>query len=116
MNFFTLALDGGEWSTSRPGRFTAGPRAILDAVVIRNIPTTWRVSDSRTPFLNNTTELQFSSAESALFISANGYAILKQKYRKIRLEENLDEIQTYLLGKFLQYYKDTVKININYIL
>jgi hypothetical protein len=46
------ALDGGEWSASRPGRFTprerapgtlwigglVGPRAVLDAVVKRKIP------------------------------------------------------------------------------
>jgi hypothetical protein len=25
--FLTLALDGGEWSVSRPGRFTPGERA-----------------------------------------------------------------------------------------
>jgi hypothetical protein len=45
--FLTSALDGGEWSASRPGRFIpretapgthwnggwVGPRAILDAVV-----------------------------------------------------------------------------------
>jgi len=48
----TSALDGGEWSASRPGRFTprekapgtrwiggwVGPRAILDTVVKRKIP------------------------------------------------------------------------------
>jgi len=48
----TSALDGGEWSASRPGRFTTrerapcihwiggwvGPRAVLDAVVKGNIP------------------------------------------------------------------------------
>jgi hypothetical protein len=48
----TSALDGGEWSASRPGRFTprerapsthwlggwVGPRAILDAEVKRKIP------------------------------------------------------------------------------
>jgi hypothetical protein len=45
--FFTSALDGGEWSASRPGRFTAGtnllgscvdPRAGLDAMAMRKIP------------------------------------------------------------------------------
>jgi hypothetical protein len=49
---FTSALDGGEWSASRLGRFTprkrapsahriggwVGPRAVLDAVVKRKIP------------------------------------------------------------------------------
>jgi hypothetical protein len=49
----TSALDGGEWSVSRSGRFTprertpdthwiggwVGPRAVLDTVVKRKIPT-----------------------------------------------------------------------------
>jgi hypothetical protein len=51
-DYLTLALDGGKWSTSRPGRFTprervrgtrwiggwVGFRAGLDAVVKRKIP------------------------------------------------------------------------------
>jgi hypothetical protein len=59
----TLALDGGEWSASRPGRFNhreiasgihwiggwVGPRAVLDAVVNRKIPSSRRESNSRTP-------------------------------------------------------------------
>jgi hypothetical protein len=50
MHSLTSALDGGEWSTSRPGRFTprerapgthwiggwVGPRAVLDAVMRNN--------------------------------------------------------------------------------
>jgi hypothetical protein len=50
--FLTSALDGSEWSASRPGRFTprerapgihwigdwVGTRAVLDAVVNRKIP------------------------------------------------------------------------------
>jgi hypothetical protein len=52
MHSLTLALEGGEWSASRPGRFTprerahgthwiggwVGLRAILDVVVKRKIP------------------------------------------------------------------------------
>jgi hypothetical protein len=58
----TSALDGGEWSASRPGRFTlmerapithwiggwVGSRAILDAVVKRKIPSPRRESNPRT--------------------------------------------------------------------
>jgi hypothetical protein len=61
----TSALDGGEWSDSRPGRFTprerasganwiggwVGPRAVLDAVVKRNIPSPRRESNPRTPIV-----------------------------------------------------------------
>jgi hypothetical protein len=57
------ALDGGEWSASRPGRFTpserapgthcirgwVGPRAGLDAVVKRKIPSHYR--DSNLPII-----------------------------------------------------------------
>jgi hypothetical protein len=61
----TSALDGGEWSASRPGRFTSkerapgtnwiegwvGPRAVLDAVVKRKIPSPRQESNSRTPIV-----------------------------------------------------------------
>jgi hypothetical protein len=59
------ALDGGEWSASRPGRFIprervpgthwiggwVGPRAVLDAVVKRKIPSPRRESNARTPIV-----------------------------------------------------------------
>jgi hypothetical protein len=58
---FTPALDGGEWSASRPGRFTprerargthwigdwVGPRAVPDAGVKRKIPSSYRDSNPR---------------------------------------------------------------------
>jgi hypothetical protein len=61
----TSALDGGEWSASRHGRFTPretapgthwiggwmGPRAVLDAVVRRKIPNPRRESNPRTPIV-----------------------------------------------------------------
>jgi hypothetical protein len=61
----TSALDGGEWSASRPGRFTprerapdthwiggwVGPRAVLDAVVNRKIPNPRREPNPRTPIV-----------------------------------------------------------------
>jgi hypothetical protein len=57
--FVTSALDGGEWSDPRPGHFTrrerapgvegvggtVGPRANLEAVVKRKIPSPCRESD-----------------------------------------------------------------------
>jgi hypothetical protein len=68
--FLTSALDGGEWSTSRPGRFTprerapgthwiggwVGPRAVLDAVVERKIPSSLRVSNPRTSIVQPVTQ------------------------------------------------------------
>jgi hypothetical protein len=61
----TSALDGGEWSASSPGRFTpreralgthwirgwVGPRAVLDTVVKRKIPSPRRESNPRTPIV-----------------------------------------------------------------
>jgi hypothetical protein len=61
----TSALDGGEWSASRPCRFTpseralgthwigswVGPRVVLDAVVKRKIPSPCRESNLRTPIV-----------------------------------------------------------------
>jgi hypothetical protein len=58
----TSALDGGEWSASRPGRFTCketapvthwiggwvGLTAVLDAVVKRKIPSSRQESNPRT--------------------------------------------------------------------
>jgi hypothetical protein len=67
----TSALDGGEWSASRPGRFTprerapgthwiggwVGPRAVLDAVVKRKIPIPHRESNPRTPIIQPVDQL-----------------------------------------------------------
>jgi hypothetical protein len=61
----TSVLDGGEWTASRPRRFTSrertpgihwigdcvGPRAVLDAVVERKIPSPRRESKPRTPII-----------------------------------------------------------------
>jgi hypothetical protein len=61
----TSALDGGKWSASRPGRFTTrkgasgthwiggwvGPRAVLDAVMKRKIPSPRQESNPRTPIV-----------------------------------------------------------------
>jgi hypothetical protein len=62
-HYLTSALDGGEWSASRPGRFTlresapgtywrggwVGLTAILEAVVKRKIPSPRRELNPRTP-------------------------------------------------------------------
>jgi hypothetical protein len=61
----TSALDGDEWSASRPGRFTpteratgthwmggwVGPRALLNAVVKRKVPSPHGESNPRTPIV-----------------------------------------------------------------
>jgi hypothetical protein len=63
MHSLTSALDGDECSASRPGRFTSKerapgthwirgrvcPRAVLDAMVKRKIPSPRRESNPRTP-------------------------------------------------------------------
>jgi hypothetical protein len=66
----TSTLDGGEWSTSRPGRSTpkeralanhwiggwAGPRSGLDTVVKRKIPSPRQESNPRTPIVQPETQ------------------------------------------------------------
>jgi hypothetical protein len=61
----TSSREGGEWSASRPARFTlsetapsnhwiggwVGPRAILDTVLKRKFPTPRRESNPRTPIV-----------------------------------------------------------------
>jgi hypothetical protein len=63
--FLTAALDGGEWSASRSGRFTprekasgthwlggwVGPRVVLDTVVKTKIPNPRRELNPRTPIV-----------------------------------------------------------------
>jgi hypothetical protein len=70
MHSLTSSLDGGEWSASRPGRLTprerapgthliggwAGPRAVLDAVVKRKIPSPRWKSNPRTPLVQPVTQ------------------------------------------------------------
>jgi hypothetical protein len=66
----TSALDGGEWSASRPGRFTprerapgthwiggwVGPRAVLDTLVWRNTSSSCWESNPRTPMVQPITQ------------------------------------------------------------
>jgi hypothetical protein len=66
----TSALDAGEWSALRPGRFTPrerargthwiggwmGPRAVLDAEVKRKIPSHRREPNPRTPIIQPVAE------------------------------------------------------------
>jgi hypothetical protein len=63
MHSLTLEIDGGDWSASRPDRFTprerapgthwiggwVGPRAVLDAVMKRKIPSSRWESNPGTP-------------------------------------------------------------------
>jgi hypothetical protein len=74
-HYSTSVLDGGEWSASRPGRFTpterapgthwiggrVSPRAVLDAVVKRKIPSPRREWNSRTPIVQPVAQTTLSS-------------------------------------------------------
>jgi hypothetical protein len=76
----TFALDGGEWSASRSGRFThrkrapdthwiggwVGPRAVLDAVVKRECPSPRRESNPRTPIVQRVGQCYTDWAITAL--------------------------------------------------
>jgi hypothetical protein len=83
----TSALDGGEWSASRPGRFTpwerapgtpwiggwVGPRAVLDAVVKRKIPSPRREPNPRTPIVQLVAQSYTDWAMTALWMETNLY-------------------------------------------
>jgi hypothetical protein len=74
-------LDGGEWSASRPGRFThrkgvpdahwigglLGPRAVLDAVVKRKILSPRRESNPRNPIVQSVAQRYTDWAITALW-------------------------------------------------
>jgi hypothetical protein len=79
----TSGLDGGKWSASHPGRFIpreralgthwiggwVGPRAVLDAVVKRKIPSPLRESNPRTPIV----QLVAQCCTGIFIISINFY-------------------------------------------
>jgi hypothetical protein len=80
-SFFDLGTKGGEWSASRTGRFTPregapgthwtggwmGPRAVLDAVVKRKIPSSRRESNPRTPIVQPVAQRYTDWAIAALW-------------------------------------------------
>jgi hypothetical protein len=82
--FLAWALDGSEWSTSRPGRFTprerapgthwiggwVGPRGVLNAVVKRKIPSPRQESDARTPIFQPVAQRHTDWAITALVCKA----------------------------------------------
>jgi hypothetical protein len=86
MHSLTSALDGGEWSASRPGRFTTreiapgthwigiwvGPRAVLDTVVKRKIPSPRRESNpfhqTVQPIVNHYTDWEIINCKVALML------------------------------------------------
>jgi hypothetical protein len=92
----TSALHGGEWSASRPGRFTpteiapgthwiggwVGPRAVLDAVVKRNIPSPRRESKPRTPIVKPVAQCYTDRTIMAPFLHLNIHSC--DNYIKIR--------------------------------
>jgi hypothetical protein len=80
-----LALDGGDWSASRPSRFTSRerapgthwiggwvvPRAVLDAVVKRKIPNPPRESNPSDPIVQPVAQRYTDWAITALWTTVN---------------------------------------------
>jgi hypothetical protein len=101
----TSALDWGEWSASRPGRFTPrerapvthwiggwmGPRAVLDAVMKRKIPSPRRESNPRTPIVQPVAQRYTDWATTAL--------TFKKKF-----EITAVELYEYLFSAIVWYY------------
>jgi hypothetical protein len=93
----TSALDGGEWSASRPGRFTprernpgthwlrgwVGPSAVLDTVVKKKIPSPRRELNPRTPIVQPVAQSYTDWAITALH--GYGYKVLIGKPNTLAL-------------------------------
>jgi hypothetical protein len=89
----TSALDAGEWSASRLGRFTprerapgthwigdwVGPRAVLNAVVKRNIPSPHRKSNPRTPIIQPVAQRCTNWAITAVDVTGGEWKLLKEE-------------------------------------
>jgi hypothetical protein len=83
--FLTSVLGGGEWSASRPGRFTpkertpdthwiggwVGPRAVLEVVVKWKIPSPSRKSNPITPIFQSVAQPYTDWAITALVPTVN---------------------------------------------
>jgi hypothetical protein len=99
------ALDKGEWSASRPGRFIpreraplthwiggwVGPRAVLDAVVKGKIHSPRRESNPRTPIVQPVAQLYTDWAITARPVVLYGCEILSiilREVHKLRAFEN----------------------------
>jgi hypothetical protein len=88
--FLTSALDGGEWSASRPGRFTCrerapgthwiggwmGLRAVLDAVLKRKIPSPRRESNPTTPIVQSVPSAIPTELSRLLYITTTTIIII----------------------------------------
>jgi hypothetical protein len=89
----TLALDGGEWSASRPPALPprertpgthwiggwVGPREVQGAV-LKRIPTTFRESNPRTPIVKAVTQSYTDRAVTALDYNYVQRLIISYKY------------------------------------
>jgi hypothetical protein len=90
----TSALDGDEWSASRRGSFTpreralgthwiggwVGPRAVLDAVVKREIPSPRRESNPRTPTVQPVAQRYTDWAITALMECTGQWIVPQQSW------------------------------------
>jgi hypothetical protein len=88
-HYLTSALDGGEWSASRPGRFTPKeratgmhlmggwvvPKAGLDAVEKRKIPSLLRYSKPRTPIVQSVAQRYTGWCITALWLQVETDAL-----------------------------------------
>jgi hypothetical protein len=95
----TSALDAGEWSASRPGRFTAGerapgthwiggwvgPRAVLDTTVKRKIPSPPPGKRTREPRLDSPPPSAIPTEPSRLSNPADGSHKRNKKNGKLRV-------------------------------
>jgi hypothetical protein len=113
----TSALDGGEWSASRPGRFTpreralgthwiggwVGPRAVLDAVVKRKIPSPCRESNPRTPIVQPVAQRYTDWAITALLLSPVSIIIIIISSSSLSLLWTFNPSTDFVCVKFVEH-------------
>jgi hypothetical protein len=102
----TSALDGGEWSASRLGRFTprerapgthwiegwVGPRAVPDMVVKRKIPSPLRDSNPRIPNVQPVAQRYTDWAITALWTELNW--VLQQYLSRFCFENSSQQVSS----------------------
>jgi hypothetical protein len=104
----TSALDGGEWSASRPGRLNprerapgtywiggwVGPRALLDAVVKRKIPSPRRESNPKTPIGQPVAKSLYRLSYRSSCIWSCFFVILQLPFRLVQMFMEISDVRS----------------------
>jgi hypothetical protein len=107
-NSLTSAIDAGEWPASRPSSFTprerapgahwigvwVGPRAVLDAVVKRKIPSPRRESNPRTPIVQPVAQRYTDWTNSNCVLNIASHKRLQSKRSRKASEKTTQKVKS----------------------